>query len=44
MLRVEPLIPPTKRGGNECHVDVREVMNGIIYILSTGCQAAGGPE
>ena len=34
---VEPLIPPAKGGGNKRHVDVREVMNGIMYILSTGC-------
>jgi hypothetical protein len=33
---VEPLIPPAKRGGNRRHVDVREVMNGIMYVLSTG--------
>jgi len=30
---VEPLIPPAKRGGNKRHIDVREVMNGIMYIL-----------
>ena len=35
---VEPLIPPARRGGNKRHVDVREVVNGIMYILSTGCQ------
>src|SRR5438445_1876558 len=35
---VEPLLPPAKRGGNKRHVEVREVMNGIMYILSTGCQ------
>src|ERR1700693_1717616 len=33
---VAPLIPPARRGGNKRHVDVREVMNGIMYILSTG--------
>jgi hypothetical protein len=27
------LIPPAKRGGNRRHVDVREVMNGIMYVL-----------
>ena len=31
---VEPLIPPARRGGNRRHVDVREVMNGIMYVLS----------
>ena len=35
---VEPLIPLAKRGGNKRRVDVREVMNGIMYVLSTGCQ------
>ena len=35
---VAPLIPPAKRGGRRRAVDVREVMNGIMYVLSTGCQ------
>jgi transposase len=42
--RVEPLIPPARRGGNKRHVDVREVMNGIMYILSTGCQWRAVPK
>ena len=25
------------RGGNKRHVDEREVMSGIMYVLSTGC-------
>ena len=37
---VEPLIPPARRGGNKRHVDVREVMNGIMYILRR--DASGG--
>src|SRR2546429_9851660 len=41
---VEPLIPPARRGGNKRHVDVREVMNGIMYVLSTGCQWRGVPQ
>jgi transposase len=36
--RVERLIPPGKRGGRRRDVDVREVLNGIMYVLSTGCQ------
>jgi transposase len=32
---VEPLIPPAKPGGGS---DMRAVMNGVMYILSTGCQ------
>jgi transposase len=35
---VEPLIPPAKRGGRKRTVNVREVLNGIFYVLSTGCQ------
>lgn len=35
---VEPLIPPARRGGGKRRVDMREVVNGIMYILSTGCQ------
>ena len=35
---VEPLIPPAKRGGRNREVNVREVVNGMMYLLSTGCQ------
>ena len=41
---VEPLIPPAKRGGNRRHVVVREVINGLMYILSTGCQWRAIPK
>ncbi len=34
---VEPLIPPAKRGGRRRTVDVRAVLNGIFYVLGTGC-------
>jgi transposase len=34
---VEPLIPPAKRGGRKREVVVR-VVNGVMYVLSTGCQ------
>ena len=34
---IEPLIPPAKPGGNKRTVDVRAVVNGVMYILSTGC-------
>ena len=40
----QPLIPSAKRGGNKRHVDVREVMNGIMYVLSTGCQWRAIPK
>ena len=32
------LIPPAKRGGRERQKDERELVNGIMYVLSTGCQ------
>ena len=41
---VEPLIPPAKPGGNKRRVDLREVMNGIMYVLSTGCQWRAVPK
>ncbi len=41
---IRPLIPPAKRGGNKRTVDVRQVVNGIMYILSTGCQWAALPK
>jgi transposase len=41
---VEPLIPPAKRGGNRRHVVVREVINGLMYILRTGCQWRAIPK
>jgi transposase len=38
------LIPPAKRGGNKRTVVVREIVNGLMYILSTGCQWASLPK
>src|SRR5260370_20456777 len=35
---VEPLIPPGRRGGDKRTVIMREGVNGLMYILSTGCQ------
>ena len=35
---VEPMIPPAKHGGRRRTVEVREVVNGVMYVLSTGCQ------
>ena len=32
-----PLLPPAKRGGRHRKVDMREVMNGILYVLRNGC-------
>ena len=39
-----PLIPPAKRGGDKRTVDVREVVNGLLYLLSTGCQWRALPK
>jgi transposase len=36
--------PTAKRGGNKRTVDVREVVNGLMFILSTGCQWASLPK
>jgi len=41
---IAPLIPPAQRGGNKRTVDVREIVNGLMYILSTGCQWAALPK
>jgi transposase len=32
------LIPPARRGGGKRTVNIREVLNGLLYVLSTGCQ------
>jgi transposase len=40
----EPLIPPAKHGGRKRSVEVREVLNGIFYVLSTGCQWRALPK
>lgn len=37
-------IPPAKRDGNRRTIDVREVVNGLMYILSTGCQWRAMPK
>ena len=41
---VEPEIPRAKRGGNKRTVVVREVVNGLMYVLSTGCQWRAIPK
>jgi transposase len=41
---IEPMIPPAKRGGRKRSVNVREVLNGIFYVLSTGCQWPALPK
>jgi transposase len=41
---IEPHIPPAKSGGNKRRVKLREVVNGIMYVLSTGCQWRAIPK
>src|SRR4249919_2303890 len=38
------LIPPGKSGGGKRTVIMREVVNGLMYILSTGCQWRAIPK
>src|SRR5213078_3941894 len=41
---IEPAIPPAKSGGRRREVNVREVLNAIFYVLSTGCQWQALPK
>ena len=41
---IAPLIPPAKPGGNKRSVNLREVVNGVMYILGTGCQWRAIPK
>jgi transposase len=41
---VAPLIRPAKHGGRPPKVDVREVLNAVFYVLSTGCQWPALPK
>ncbi len=41
---VETAIPPARPGGNKRTVNLREVVNGVMYILSTGCQWRALPK
>ena len=35
---IGPLLPPARTGGRPRETDMREVMNGVRYVLRTGCQ------
>ncbi|QKV18288.1 IS5 family transposase [Oricola thermophila] len=35
---IQPLLPSPRRLGRPLKVDLREVMNAILYMASTGCQ------
>lgn len=34
---IAPLLPPAKPGGRKRTTDLRDVMNGLLYIASSGC-------
>ena len=41
---VEPLNPPGRRGGGKRTVVMRNVLDGVMYILGTGCQWRAIPK
>jgi len=41
---IEPLIPLARHGGRPREIVMREVVNGIMYVLSTGCQWRSLPK
>ena len=41
---IAPLIPLAKRGGGKRSVDLRAVVDGLMYVLSTGCQWRAIPK
>src|SRR5271169_2774068 len=41
---VAAMIPPARHGGRRRSVNVREVLNGIFYVLWTGCQWKALPK
>ena len=38
------LIPPARRGGRKRTVNMREVLNGLLSVLSTGCRGERFPK
>ncbi len=41
---IKSQIAPAKRGGRKREVDEREIVNAIMYVLSTGCQWRALPK
>src|SRR4051794_40901847 len=44
MAIVAAMIPPGRHGGGRRAVKVREVLNGVFYVLWAGCQWKGLPQ
>ena len=40
--QIAPLIPPARHGGRRREVIVRDLVNGLMYVLSTGCRVSSG--
>ena len=41
---IAPVIPPARHGGAKRTVDVRQIVNAIMYVLGTGCQWRAIPK
>ncbi len=41
---IAPFIPPPRSVGRGRKTDMREVMNGVLYVLETGCQGRALPK
>ena len=41
---IEPMIPPAKWGGRPREVDMREAVNGMLYLSRGGCQWRAMPH
>ena len=37
---LEPLIPPAKPGGRPRTTNIRKLLDGLFYLLRTGCQVS----
>src|SRR5512134_2004322 len=35
---IEPLIPPARAGGRPRTTDMRQLLDGLFYVVRTGCQ------
>lgn len=41
---IAPFVPAARHGERKRYVDMREVLNGIFYVLSKGCQWSALPK